>query len=491
MRRMVSEAAEAMGGEVIAGDPAAFWDGAAIDSRKVEGGELFFALAGERTDGHRFVGAAFAAGATVAAVHQDVSRPHPVDGRQPCLIRVSDTYQALHDLTRVLRRELPEVLVAVTGSSGKTTTKELLAAMGARRFRTARNPGNLNNLYGFPVSFLNVPDDTEVMVAELGMSVAGELGEVSRLARPDGVVLTNVRAVHLENFRDVAEIAEAKAEIFEGVPTNGKGTGFAVANRNDPEVTRVTRRWRDETGGRVVWWGLAGEEGDEEVEVKGRDLRPRSEGATEGTRFVLELGDDAVEVELPLHGRYNVANAVAAAAAARELGVTGEEIRAALASAAPASHRGAVHRLAGGVTLVDDSYNSNPDALQQALAGAAGLAGNGPGSGSRKVAVLGDMLELGPEAPRFHREAGERAAALGFSPLAGVGELSRHLVEAARAAGVRADWLPDAEAAAVWAEEVLEPGDLVLVKGSRGIGLDKVVDRLLQHAEAKDGRGQG
>jgi UDP-N-acetylmuramoyl-tripeptide--D-alanyl-D-alanine ligase len=477
----VDETAEIVGGEVIAGDPSRSWDRAAIDSRAVSGGELFFALPGERTDGHRFVGDAFARGAAAAVVHQDVALPGANGGGASgrgdggCLLRVTDAYAALHDLTRALRRDAPEVLLAVTGSSGKTTTKELLGAMCARRFRTARSPGNLNNLYGFPVSFLSIPDDTEVMVAELGMSVAGELAAVSRLARPDGVVLTNVRPVHLESFPDLSGIAEAKAEIFEGLSQGNGGRGFVVANRDDPEVTRVTRRWREETGGRVVWFAGEPGGGAGEAEVRARDVRPR--GGV-GSRFVLELGEEAIEVELPLHGAYNVANAVAAAAAARELGVTPEEIRDALAGAAPAAHRGAVHRLPEGIVLIDDSYNSNPDALARALAGAAELAGG------RKVAVLGDMLELGPDGPRFHRESGERAARLGFSPLAGVGELSRELVTAAREAGAEADWLPDAEAAAGWAEEALRPGDLVLVKGSRGVGLDRVVDRLLAaHAE--------
>ena len=478
MRRRLDDTARALGGEVIAGDPGRFWDRAAIDSRAVAGGELFFALEGERTDGHRFVGDAFARGAAAAVIHR-AEPPEELDGERragACLVRVADTYTALHELTRTLRRDAPEVLVAVTGSSGKTTTKELLAAMCERRFRTARNPGNLNNLYGFPVSFLSIPDATEVMVAELGMSVAGELGAVSRLARPDGVVLTNVRPVHLENFPDLAGIAEAKAEIFEGLARSG----FVAANRDDPEVTRVTRRWQGETGGRVVWFGTGGGEEDGagagEVEVRALEVEPLASPPGEervGSRFRLELGGEAIAVELPLHGRHNVDNAVAAAAAARELGVTAEEIRDALAAAVPAAHRGAVHRLAEGVTLIDDSYNSNPDALARVLAGAAEL-----GTG-RLVAVLGDMLELGPGAPRFHREAGERAARLGFSPLAGVGELARELAAAAREAGAEAEWLPDAAAAAAWAEATVRPGDLVLVKGSRGVGLDAVVERLL------------
>jgi UDP-N-acetylmuramoyl-tripeptide--D-alanyl-D-alanine ligase len=506
VRRRVAEAAEAMGGDVVAGDATVWWDGAAIDSRKIAGGELFFALEGERTDGHRFVGAAFEAGAAAAVVHQDVS----VGDGAGAVIRVSDTYQALHTLTRAMRRQLPEVMVAITGSSGKTTTKELLARVCAERFRTARNPGNFNNLYGFPVSFLNVPDDTEVMVAELGMSSPGELGEVSRLAKPDGVALLNVRAVHLENFSSVAEIAEAKSEIFQGLPAGRGGTngsaGFVAADRDDAEVVRVTRRWAAETGGRVIWFsagldreGHARAADDAPVaEVRARDARaaliPTGDGGelVYGTRFVLELGAGpaalsaamSVEVELPLHGRYNVANAVAAAAMARELGMTPSEIAAGLAAAAPADHRGSVHRLAGRLrdaVLIDDSYNSNPDALALALAGAAELAearANG-GAAARRVAVVGDMLELGPDAPRFHRESGETAARLGFSPVAAVGELSRHLAEGARAGGAEVEWLPDAAAAAEWAEQALRPGDLVLVKASRGVGLDLVVERLL------------
>ncbi|MFP3939722.1 MAG: UDP-N-acetylmuramoyl-tripeptide--D-alanyl-D-alanine ligase [Thermoanaerobaculia bacterium] len=508
----MDDTARRMGGTVSAGDPATVWDGAVLDSRKVAGGELFFALPGERTDGHRFVGAAFEAGAAAAVVERDV----PLDGLagRGCLIRVADTYEGLHALTRSLRSEAPETLVAVTGSAGKTTTKELLAAMCARRFRTARNPGNLNNLFGFPVSFLSIPEGTEVMVAELGMSVAGEMAAVSRLARPDGAVLTNVRPAHLENFPDVAAIAEAKAEVFQGLAGDGAGRPFVVANGTDPEVVRVTRRWQAETGGRVVWFGLAEAALPEgpALDVRARDLaarsaepgaqagatgsHPASAGASEapgpaaagapavfGTRFVLELGDEALEAELPLHGGYNVENALAAAAAARELGVGAEDVRRALGVARPEGHRGAVHPLEGGGLLVDDAYNSNPDALARALRGAAELPGT---AGGRRLAILGDMLELGPGSPRFHREAGARAARLGFTPVAGVGELARELVAGAREAGAEAEWLPDAGAAADWAARRVRPGDLVLVKGSRGVGLERVAEELLEARGARE-----
>lgn len=478
MKRRIDEAADAMGGDVIAGDGATVWSGAALDSRKVEGGELFFALAGERTDGHRFVADALGRGAAAAVVERPVEGPRTPDSGTdgPALVRVNDTYEGLHALVRALRRELPRILVGITGSVGKTTTKEATAAVLSERFRTARNPGNLNNLYGFPLAFLGIPDDTEVMVAELGMSLPGELGRVSSLARPDGVVLTNVRPAHLENFPDVSAIAEAKAEIFQGLP--GGARAFVAANRDDPEVVRVTERWAaSDRGGRVIWFGL--EAGA--LEVRGRDVRPAvlADGRT-GVAFTLEIAGERADIELPLHGRYNVYNALAAAAVGHALGLEVDAIARGLGRVRPAAHRGAVHRLvvSGGdgepITLVDDSYNSNPEALARALESAAELAGD-----SRRVAILGDMLELGPETPRFHRAAGRRAAELGFAPVVGVGPLAAELVAGAREAGATALHLEEAGAAADWAAESLRPGDLLLIKGSRGIGLDRVVERLL------------
>ncbi len=509
--------------------------GAAIDSRKVAGGELFFALAGAHTDGHRFVGDALARGAAAAVVDE----PGLVAPEGGVLIRVANGYRALHDLTRHLRREVPRRLVGLTGSVGKTTTKELLAAMLGRRFRVAKSPGNLNNRLGFPLALAGIPDDTEWMVAEMGMSVPGELAEVSRLARPDAALLLNVRPVHLENFASLAAIAEAKAEILAGLPADG----LLVANADDPEVVRVARRHP----GRIVWFG-AGESADVRAS-RIEPLGPGEAGAPRpGTRFHLAVrrADGHVEeraIELALHGAYNVWNCLAAAACAYALGVSLDNIAAAAAHIAPAAGRGVLHPLPGGGTLIDDSYNSNPAALAEALASAASLT-----RPRRHWAVLGDMLELGPNAPDFHHDAGAQAARLGFSPIAGVGELSRHLVAGATTAALapatgsrsaplghvalrdpaaalaspqpesgggqapsggrraqrdevaeRAEpseapragelptrrWFATAAEAAAWAMSELQPGDVVLVKGSRGIGLDLVVEHLLAAARAQ------
>ncbi|MEA2693587.1 MAG: UDP-N-acetylmuramoyl-tripeptide--D-alanyl-D-alanine ligase [Acidobacteriota bacterium] len=442
----------------MTGDPGIVWDGAAIDSRAVGGGEIFFAFAGERTDGHRFVADAFARGAAAAMVQE--AMPMPERG---ALITVPDTFRALHDLTRHLRQRVPQKLVGITGSAGKTTTKELLAAMLAARYRVARTPGNLNNLYGFPLSLLNVPDGTEWMVAEMGMSTPGELRQLSLLGRPDLALFTVVRPVHLEFFGTVQAIAEAKSELLAGLPAEG----LVVANADDPEVSRIARRHLSQSRGRIVWYGF-----EEGVDVRASDLSPASNGEV-GSRFLLSAGGRSVEVALPLHGLYNVGNCLAAAASAHALGIDLAEIAGAVAAVRPAAKRGVVHRLPGGVTLIDDSYNSNPDAVDRALEGAALL------PGTRRLAVLGDMLELGPEGPRFHRAAGERAAELGFSPVAGVGELSRELAAGAAGRGVEAPWFPDAAAAAEWAAHEVRDGDLVLVKGSRGVKLEAVVDRLL------------
>ena len=472
VERSTQAAAEAMDGAVIAGDGASLWSGAAIDSRRVNGREIFFALPGERVDGHEYASQAAERGAAAIVVHRDLDPlTAPAD---TAWVKVPDTYRAMHDLTRAVREQVPERLVAITGSAGKTTTKELLAAMLARRFRVERSPGNLNNLYGFPLSLLNIRDDCQWMVAEMGMSTPGELRQISLLGRPDVAVFTNVRAVHLENFSSVSDIADAKSELLAGLAEGG----LIVANADDPEVVRIVERYRAEhTGVRCLFYGYTEPPETPRPAPEITASRPETLGTDElGSRFVLTAGDDRIDVELKVHGSYNVENCLAAAACAHALGVSLEDIAAAVVDFRTAPMRGQVHRVAG-LTIVDDCYNSNPDAAVKALASARAL------TARRYVAVLGDMLELGPEAPSFHAGVGERAAELGFDLVLGVGQLARELARAAAHHGTRSQWFADAGDAAGWAGAAiehgeLEDGDLVLVKGSRGVGLEVVVDAL-------------
>lgn len=452
VERTLGMATEAMSGDLVEASSSDLWSGAALDSRQVHGRELFFALPGEQTDGHRFVGQALDRGAAAAVVRKSFN-----DSPGP-LIRVDDPYAALHDLTREVRRTVPRKLVGITGSAGKTTTKELLAAMLSQRFRVARSPGNLNNRYGFPIALLGIADDAEWMVAEMGMSEPGELGTVSQLGRPDAVILINVRPVHLEFFGTLAAIAEAKAEILEGLSMEG----LVVGNFDDPEVRRVLER----SGRPVIWFG----EGSG-ADVRAEGVEPLADGI--GSRFVLVKGDVRQEIVLPLHGSMNVQNCLAAATCALELGISPAEIAAAVANARPAAMRGVVHRLANGAVLIDDAYNSNPEALELALQSAAQVPGN------RHWAVIGDMLELGEGAVEFHRQAGVQAASSGFDPVIGVGPLARGLVDAAAGAGTNAEWFQDAGEAARAVANRIEAGDVVLVKGSRGIQLDRVVEAML------------
>jgi UDP-N-acetylmuramoyl-tripeptide--D-alanyl-D-alanine ligase len=450
--RTVAEAAAAMGGELVRGDGAARWTQATLDSRQVAGGELFFALRGVHVDGHDFVADALRRGAAAAIVERAVEVPDAAGG---AVVRVPGVYDALHALTRVVRNVVPERLVGLTGSSGKTTTKELLALCLERRFTVAKSLGNFNNLLGFPLTLLGTPEGTQWLVAEMGMSEPGELAQISRLARPDVALFTNVRPVHLEGLGSLAAIADAKAELLAGLSPEG----LVVANADDPWVRRIAERHR----GEVVWYSASGE-----APYRLADLGPRASGP--GSRFRLVTPEGETAVELPLHGAYNAENFLAAAACAHALGVPLAELATAAAAAAPVGGRGAVVALPDGATLVDDSYNSNPVALQKALESARAL------PGSRHWAVLGDMLELGPEAPQFHREAGEGAARLGFSPVVGVGNLSRDLVAGAAAAGAaQTQWFANADEAAGWSAGALRRGDVVLVKGSRGVHLEEVV----------------
>ncbi|HVD77796.1 MAG TPA: UDP-N-acetylmuramoyl-tripeptide--D-alanyl-D-alanine ligase, partial [Vicinamibacteria bacterium] len=380
----IEDVATATGGRLLARPARLDLTGVSIDSRTVRSGEVFFAIVGPRFDGHDFLLAAAAAGAAAAVVHLNVAAPPGLG-----LVRVEDTTRALSDLARHVRATANVPVVAITGSAGKTTTKEMTAALLATRGPVLKTEGNLNNQYGLPLSLLRLAPEHTAAVLELGMSAAGELRALTGLARPDVAVITMVAPVHLEFFDSVEAIAAAKAEILEGLDADG----VAVLNADDPLVReigegRIGRPHR----GKLIWFGR-----DRRYQVSAENWR----GTIHGMRFDLRLGGESVDVALPLPGPHFLSNFLAAAAVAHHLGIGSDAIVKAALEMKPARHRGQVLALGQGVTLLDDCYNSNPAAVEAAVT-ALGMAAPG-----RRVAFLGDMLELGPAGPDLHRETGE------------------------------------------------------------------------------------
>jgi len=456
----LAEVVAATGGQLVSGTPERALTGVSIDTRTIGDGQLFVAIAGPRFDGHDFIGDAARRGAAAAMVSKDV----PASGI--AVVRVDDTTRGLADLAQHVRRRTSAPVVAITGSTGKTTTKEMAAHLLATAGPVLKTQGNLNNQYGLPLMLLRLTDEHRFAVFELGMSAAGELRHLSRIAEPDLAVITNVAPVHLEFFPSVDAIAAAKAEILEGL----RPGGIAVLNGDDPRVRRIGEAHR----GDVIWFGH-----DRAFAVSAE----RGRGTVHGMRFDLRVGGETVDVALPLSGPHFVMNFLAAAAVAHRLGMAPEAIAAAATALRPAAHRGEVLRLGQGVTLIDDSYNSNPVAVEAAAA-ALGMAG-----GARRVAFLGDMLELGPTSRDRHAETG-RHLGTRLDVLVGVGPLSPALLSGAREAGVSPDALhhfPDSVQAAAAAIHLVRPGDAVLVKGSRGIHMESIVDALRAHLGPADG----
>lgn len=449
----LSELAAAAGGRLLGGRADREATGISIDTRTLRPGELFVAVSGPRFDGHDFLAEAAARGAVAAMVSHEVLAPPGLD-----LIRVEDTTRALGDLARHARLASGLPLVAITGSTGKTTTKDMTAALLEARGPVLKTEANLNNRYGVPLTLFRLRPEHSAAVLEMGMSARGEIALLTRMARPDVAVITNVAAVHLEFFESLDDIARAKAEILEGL----RPFGAAVLNWDDER----TRRIGQEHKGDVVWFGR-----DRVCDVSAENVR----GTIHGMRFELRVEGRGLDVALPLPGLHSVANFLAAAAAAHRLGVDAEAIAERANALRPASHRGELLRLKDGVTLLDDSYNSNPVAVAAALQTLA-LAPRG-----RRVAFLGDMLELGPLAARLHEETGA-AAAESLQLLVGVGAQAAALLEGAARAGLAKSArrsFPDAAAAAAAAPKLVKPGDAVLVKGSRGVRMEQVVDALV------------
>lgn len=454
---IAAEVAAVADGRVVAGNGNQRIERWSIDSRSVAAGEMFVAIRGERFDGHDFARAALERGAAGVVVESSRAEGLP----EGLVIAVDDTTRALQDVAREVRRRSGAKVVAITGSAGKTTTKELTASFLSGAFSVFRNKGNLNNHIGLPLSLLELRTRPDVAVVELGMNHAGEIRTLVGIAEPDVRVWTNVGDAHLGFFASPDAIADAKAEILEkALPADR-----LIVNADDARIMSRAKQF----AGRTVTFGLS-----EEADVRASGVEHRG---LEGMGADVSTPAGRVHVTTPLLGTGNLLNLLAATAVATEYGVSLEEIAARAAEAQPAAHRGELSRLPGGITLIDDSYNSSPSALLRALEIVKAATGS-----ARKVAVLGEMLELGDHSVALHEACGRAAAGAGLDLLVAVGgDAAVRLADAARAAGMADANVSHARTSAEAAEIALKkirPGDLVLVKGSHGIRTDVVVDRL-------------
>lgn len=473
MRWTVAEVADALGVPAPSGvDPLAGMAGVSIDSRTVRTGELFIAIRGPRHDGHGFVPGALAQGAVAGVVARDHFREYPEEVRARAFA-VDDTLEALHRLASracaTWRAAQPgRLLGGVAGSVGKTTTKEILSALVAARFRVLKTQGNLNNEYGLPLTLLQLDDTYDAAVVELGMSHRGELARLARIAPPDVGVITRIAAEHLEFFSSIDEVALAERELIENLAWPD---ATAVLNADDERVAAFGRVVR----GPAIWFGTKAP-----AEFHAQNIEERG---VEGSTFDFVSPAGRQRLSLPLIGRHNVMNALAALAAASVWGIGAEDATNVFPTLQPADKRGEVVRFGQGFTVINDSYNSSPAALNAM----ADLLAATPGY-LRRILAAGEMLELGVSSAELHRECGRHAGALReidwiFGVRGDAAEFVRAAIDAGHAKSQSQVFADSTEAAAFLAD-FLVPGDLLLLKGSRGVRMEKILEAM----EAKHSR---
>ena len=454
--------AQATGGRIVSGPADARFSGISIDSRTVAPGALFVAIAGDRFDGHDFARAAVERGATGLLVSGDHDWPSSAT-----VIRTGDTLEALQQLARAVRRASGTRVIAITGSAGKTSTKELMATLLEGRYRVFRNRGNLNNHIGLPLSLVELAAGYDVAVVELGMNHAGEIRTLVDIAEPEVRVWTNVGDAHIGHFGSRDAVARAKAEILE----QASHDTLVVANQDDPLVMEHVAAYR----GRTLTFGFS----------EAADIHPISvtDRGFDGTSAELDTPAGRLALTLALPGRTHLSNTMAAVAVATALGVPSADIITRAGQARPIARRGAIVSLRSGARLVDDSYNASPAAVQAMLSTLAATA-----HGGRRIAVLGEMRELGDQALALHEACGRAAARAGVDWLVAVGgPAADGLVAGATAAGMPRDRIlrfATSEDAAAAVAALVTAGDLVLVKGSRGTRTDVIADALMAEGQA-------
>ena len=429
--------------------------GYSIDSRSIRPGELFIAIKGPRFDGHRFLDEVANKGASGALISEEVGGLNGFS-----MVRVGSTLEALHDLARSIRRQWGGPVIGITGSVGKTTTREMVAAVLGVRHRVLSSTGNLNNEYGLPLCLLRLEPHHDVAVMEMGMSAAGEIGKLATIAEPNEGLITNVNPVHLEFFNSVDGIAAAKAELLEGLV----GHRRAYLNNDDTRVRRMSRRF----DGDIVTYGIRSAASFRVTSIESLGV--------EGTAFTTRHRRREVRFTMPLLGVHNVINAAAAISVGVTRGLDWDGIVGAFEGMAPGRMRGNVVRFDDGFSLIDDSYNSNPRALTEMIR----LLVSVPGF-ERRILVAGDMLELGAESAKLHAGCGRDAVKAGVDMIVGVGPHAEALIAGARDAGAgpsRLKLARDAGEAGELLVGAARSGDLILVKGSRGMKLEKTIDTL-------------
>jgi len=456
----------------------------AIDSRQVEQGSVFFALSqpeyrdncfnGDFEDSTKYVPAAFEKGASACVVRTDRFAEHRADLEQfrDRLIFVDDAIAALQRLAHGVFLDWGKPVVAITGSAGKTTAKELTThVLSASGKKVLRNIKNYNNGLGLPLTVLSLAKDKSYDLAVLEMGMSTPMNEIARLCRitpPDVAVVLNVLPVHVEHLGSIENVARAKAEIVEGM----RAGGTAVLNADDERVAAM----RSLSKGRTITFGFS-----ETADVRAVDVRFERFGET---RFVVTAGGETADVEFRLDGKHNILNALAAAAAGVSFDMSVAEIANSLNSVEPPPQRGEVLHFADGFTVINDSYNSNPAALLSMI----DTLVTGGSAAKRRIVVAGEMLELGENAAEIHRETGARIAASDINLLIGIRGLAAGLVDGARDAGLAdAEFVSDSDTAGRRLAEIVRPGDVVLVKGSRGVRTEKVIEKLLEKFKMEDG----
>jgi UDP-N-acetylmuramoyl-tripeptide--D-alanyl-D-alanine ligase len=430
--------------------------GYSIDSRTIQPGDLFFAIHGERFDGHDFVEAVIEAGAVAAVVARTNFERYTNLAVRKRLLLVDEPLAAMQRLASSVRRHWGKRVIGITGSAGKTTTKEAIAQVLESQFRVHKSHGNLNNHFGLPLQLLRLQPEHEVAILEMGMSHAGEIAALCKIAAPDWGVVTNVGTAHAENFSDgQAGIARAKYELVAALPR----LGTAILNSDDKYVRQFGRDF----AGKTIYFGI-------ETLADPRAVSITPMGA-EGTRFTVVANDHSAEVKLRLMGEHNVHNALAGIAVGLASGISLEECAAALEKLEPPDKRGQTLQIRG-ATLINDSYNSNPQALRAMVDTLLTL------PAKRTIVIAGEMLELGPAGPRLHRECGEIMGRHGINIVVGVRGEAVSIAAGAMAAGAEAFFVATPEEAGVWLRENLRAGDAVLLKASRGVRLERALEVL-------------